>query len=840
MQYIKECLQLIYWALFKPDTLSQHLERITPVNNDRHRPLTIYDVFSNYDNSLAAPCLKRYVKQVWWINVLLPICIIFFLGLFYNFFWVNFEEIISPIVELYEGRRTEYFNWPRCSIFLLGWIFMLLFSLLEKVLKLEWALAISEWAEEISEEAWWIVLFLNLLVLFGYREFFVNILFPLLLGLLAGGSLLGGGVIGGVIAGILGGSFGVSGMLAVSGTVGGMLGAISIDRNGLLLEGDTKEDSKLIVSLMLSITTLCLITISLVDSLFNAALVGMFFAWISLTFLFTGFKVYFWLPELFWTILLKFSALSPARRLRLLPTQFDQLIILPLPFMPDFIAQAYQENQVAARQTIDYLITSTNQQKAAQKAMGLIAVEECSRCRKAKDIAAIRDQLSWISNQQSPGLTACLDISQDVIAALEASSLYRKAQQLDKVIPKIDRQRNALAAVSAREATSFGSVLDSWQRILETARRTLHEQAAQSDEIPQVYLAGPALDPNRAGPLFKGRRDLFRQIETLTLSAQHPTLVMHGGRRSGKTSTLNYLPKWLPSDILPLLIDGQSLAATSTLAGFAEDFAEQLTRSAHKVHALQLPTLESIKQSDDSFVRLRRWLDAIEQNIPNKTLLLCLDEFERLDEIVQTTGSRVPLNFLRHLIQHRDNWTLLFTGALTPEELPAYWSDYLINCQTLRISYLTEADCLELIQQPVEDFPDIYPAAVAQAIWNLTGGQPYFTQLLCHELVEQLNRDKVKTVRMNDLQTVLPAVFERGYQVFREFWESLTQEQRDLLKAVAANQFPSEEAATAAPLLIRKEILAQEESQEERGWSFRVPLIQQWIVNNGEGGLIGK
>ncbi len=68
-----------------------------------------------------------------------------------------------------------------------------------------------------------------------------------------------------------------------------------------------------------------------------------------------------------------------------------------------------------------------------------------------------------------------------------------------------------------------------------------------------------------------------------------PGLRPEQGRRSGKTSTLNYLPKWLPSDILPLLIDGQSLAATSTLAGFAEDFAEQLTRSAHKVHALQLP-----------------------------------------------------------------------------------------------------------------------------------------------------------------------------------------------------------------------------------------------------------
>ncbi|MCI5119392.1 MAG: AAA family ATPase, partial [Candidatus Electrothrix sp. LOE1_4_5] len=296
---------------------------------------------------------------------------------------------------------------------------------------------------------------------------------------------------------------------------------------------------------------------------------------VGVSFILGVLRFYFWLPELLWTTFLKFAPILPAHRLSYLPFYYDQLIILPLPFIPTFIAQAYQENQAAARQTIDYLITSTNQQKAAQKAMGLIAVEECSHCRTAKDIAAIRDQLSWISDQQSPGLTACLDISQDVIAALEASSLYRKAQQLDKVIPKIDRQRNALAAVSAREATSFGSVLDSWQRILETARRTLHEQAAQSNEIPQVYLVGPALDPNRAGPLFKGRRDLFRQIETLTLSAQHPTLVMHGGRRSGKTSTLNYLPKWLPSDILPLLIDGQSLAATSTLAGFAEDFAER-------------------------------------------------------------------------------------------------------------------------------------------------------------------------------------------------------------------------------------------------------------------------
>ncbi|MCI5147072.1 MAG: AAA family ATPase, partial [Candidatus Electrothrix sp. AR3] len=241
-------------------------------------------------------------------------------------------------------------------------------------------------------------------------------------------------------------------------------------------------------------------------------------------------RIYFWLPELLFLFFLKLTE-NPLHRLRLLPPQFDQLIILPLPFMPGFIAEAYQENQAAARQTIDYLISSTNQQKTAGQAILQIAAQELSSCQTASEIAAMREQLNWLPNPLPPGLAnhlpACLEISQDINAALEASSLYRQAQQLEQVCKKITRQRNGLAAASAREATALGAVLDSWQKILETAQRTLQEQARHDDEIPQVYLAGPSLDPEKAGTLFKGRQDLFRQIETLTLSAQHPTLVMY-------------------------------------------------------------------------------------------------------------------------------------------------------------------------------------------------------------------------------------------------------------------------------------------------------------------------
>ncbi|WPD21469.1 MAG: ATP-binding protein [Candidatus Electrothrix scaldis] len=797
MQYIKECLQLLYWIYFKPYTLKRHVQEICPEINNPYRD----NIYRRSAEAKANPRLKRYDEQIWRLTVFVPIAAVFLSA-----------PLAEGVARFIAGDDALQFNWWLSSFFLIGWLpGQMIVQTIQNTVgeKIALRAAIS---------AIFLLYFSESLVTHFIADVFTSkAVLGVAVGLVAG--IPGGvlfGVAGGMVAGV---AFGVE----LGGTTGFAFGiAIGICA-GVLFRAENDVVGYMTISVL----------VSMLSGIFFKAVFGVEREMEIFIFCIFGMlRIYFWLPELLWLSVLKLLPLQPVARLPVLPPRFDQLIYLPLPFIPTFIAEAYQENRSAARQTIDYLITSTNQQKVARKAMSLIAAEECRHCRTTGEIASLREQLAWLSEEPSPGLTACLDISQDVTAALEASTLYRQAQQLDKVISKIERKRNALSAASAREATSFGSVLDNWQGILETARKTLREQAAQSNEIHQVYLAGPALDPNKAGPLFKGRRDLFRQIETLTLSAQHPTLVMHGGRRSGKTSTLNYLPQWLPSDILPLLIDGQSLAATSTLSGFAEEFADLISKSARKVHSLKLPALASVTTSDDPFVTLRRWLDAVEQAVPDKTLLLCLDEFERLDEIVRSTDSRAPLNFLRHLIQHRERWTLLFTGVLTPEELPAYWSDYLINCETLRVSYLAEADCLELIQHPVEDFPDIYPTPVAHAIRDLTGGQPYFTQLLCHELVEQLNRKKAKTVQMDDLQTVLPAVFERGYQVFREFWQSLTDPQRALLRAVAEAKTPSEEAMRAAPVLVRKEVLAQQNG----GWYFRVPLLRRWLVE-GQGGL---
>jgi 2-phosphoglycerate kinase len=71
---------------------------------------------------------------------------------------------------------------------------------------------------------------------------------------------------------------------------------------------------------------------------------------------------------------------------------------------------------------------------------------------------------------------------------------------------------------------------------------TSTNQIIQSPEIRQVYIAGNSLDPATAKNRFKGRIDIFREIETMALSEHPPVLLLYGGRRTGKTSALKYLP----------------------------------------------------------------------------------------------------------------------------------------------------------------------------------------------------------------------------------------------------------------------------------------------------------
>ncbi|MEB3178685.1 MAG: hypothetical protein VKL59_06615 [Nostocaceae cyanobacterium] len=59
-----------------------------------------------------------------------------------------------------------------------------------------------------------------------------------------------------------------------------------------------------------------------------------------------------------------------------------------------------------------------------------------------------------------------------------------------------------------------------------------------------------------------------------------PVLLLYGGRRTGKTSALKYLPEKVGASLVPLLVDVQGAASATTLLGLAENLATQIIASA--------------------------------------------------------------------------------------------------------------------------------------------------------------------------------------------------------------------------------------------------------------------
>ncbi|MCI5122871.1 MAG: hypothetical protein D3908_17125, partial [Candidatus Electrothrix sp. AUS4] len=327
----------------------------------------------------------------WWLKVLVPVAVICFYALSaegISFFFV--ETIASP------------FRWWVSMSFLLGWLIGMLIIRAVKnktgetsVLLLFIAttalgmasLSLLSYDSPIYEAAVWVII----------------------------------GIWGGVSLNVFSSTY----LVLTYGVIGGILFSIPLEWqlnipliilvNAILCVAFSTESSGMIERLIWLATG---IAMGIVVGVTNGMIFGVAG---GVSYILGVLRFYFWLPELLWMFLLASWPAKATVKLSWLPPHFDQVIIFPLPFLPGLIAEAYQENRAAARQTINYLIFSTEQQKSAWRAISLIAAEECHRCQTVRDIASLPEELAWLSEQPSPGLAACLNISQDVTAALEAS-----------------------------------------------------------------------------------------------------------------------------------------------------------------------------------------------------------------------------------------------------------------------------------------------------------------------------------------------------------------------------------------------------------------------------------
>lgn len=559
------------------------------------------------------------------------------------------------------------------------------------------------------------------------------------------------------------------------------------------------------------------------------------------------FRVPFYLLELPWAVFILFlSRLNPLRApsyLHLSPIYFDEVIWLPLPFLDRHLVLIAEQDREAGLEEIAYVARSFCQGWAAQAALLELAARDLEAASSLPQMAQAEKVLAWLPKEPEALPRGAYEAFQGIWevtltsgSVMASTSRYRKVMELEKARARLDDLRKSIAFTRGGVAARLGPAVEGWRDVIsaELARLTAEEEV---EEIPQVYIAGPPV-PGEEKRLFVGREDLFRTIEDILSSPfRKPTLMLHGQRRTGKTSLLLQLPRRLGPDVVPAFVNMQRAANVEGVSGLLYNLARAVAEEAHRSRGLRLPSLAQQDLAVEPFIAFDEWLNEAEKALGERVALLSLDEFEKIEERIERIGTE-SLDFLRDLIEHRPRLVLLFSGSHTLEEMGRRWSTYFINVQPLKVSYLKEADARQLITNPIDDFPLNYEEEAVERIIAATRCQPFLVQLTCQELVNFLNSQRRRFAQVKDVEAALEEALVRGEFHFVEIWNTADPLEREVLTAIAKREdgpltfqdlwreTGREEVQLRGALerLCRRDLL----EHEDEGYRFQVELVQEW------------
>jgi AAA+ ATPase superfamily predicted ATPase len=517
---------------------------------------------------------------------------------------------------------------------------------------------------------------------------------------------------------------------------------------------------------------------------------------------------------------------------------WDERQHLPLSGLENYLVLLAEHYPTEGQAAIDY-VSTTQQRWAAQAAQIELDARRLQNCESVIAISEIHHgAIGELTGPANSLLRSLSSISQDVVAALRQTSPYNQRLVFKEVEERLEGLWRELTRSSEKYAERFRPIVDSWRMIV--AARISNHLTEHEGEIENPYVIMLPLTVQQK--IFVGRIDISKRIEQFLRQPVCPPLLLYGQRRMGKTSLLKNLVQLLPSSYVPLFVDLQGLASLSRdEIAFFYGLSHEMKFSAQQ-SGYHLPSLSRDTLNMDPFIGFIEWLDEIEVILKNNKLLLMLDEFETLNQafVDKRLNESMILGFFRHLIQHRSRLKILLSGSHTLEEFKQ-WASYLINVQTLHISYLKETETQRLIEQPIADFGLAYTPEASQRVVELTRCHPCLVQMLCYEIVMLKNEQPAKIrwiAQITDIEEAIPMVLNSGSAFFASIeMEQIKPRSLPVLHFLAAQgektivsyaqlaaNFPEQLDASLQNLLQRELI-----EMVEEGYRIQVELIRRWF-----------
>ena len=363
--------------------------------------------------------------------------------------------------------------------------------------------------------------------------------------------------------------------------------------------------------------------------------------------------------------------------------------------------------------------------------------------------------------------------------------------------------------------------------------------------IMNPYIVG---NPIRSSEMFFGRQDDFEFIKRkLETGDKSYIFVLCGERRSGKTSILfQILSGRLGENFIPILVDMQTMAGLKNEIEFFEKFAQE-TQKHLKV---KTDIDKYFKTTDSSFNSFTKFLNDIYTKHVNKHILFLIDEYELIEaKISEGSLKENFIPYLAGLLESDMKLSFIFTGSTKLEERKnKMWQILFAKSLFRNVSYLSRDDTLRLIQEPVKGKIE-YNLETLNIIYRLTAGQPFYTQVVCQNIVDYVNQTQNNQIQEENLEIIINEILENPLPQMIYFWNSQSDDKKlifsllaellenpnewitavDIIKQSKQRKFGLELNEKSINMTMEALFHTQHLSKSQSGYKFQMDLFRRWI-----------
>jgi ABC-type branched-subunit amino acid transport system substrate-binding protein len=284
--------------------------------------------------------------------------------------------------------------------------------------------------------------------------------------------------------------------------------------------------------------------------------------------------------------------------------------------------------------------------------------------------------------------------------------------------------------------------------------------------------------------LFIGRKGVFQFIEE-NLKQGNQVILLPGERRIGKSSLLKQIPNFVTLTdfvFVPFDLEYHNPEPLSTVLQYlATEITDYCNQNLNQVTP---PTTQELENNLDIFTD--KFLPQIYQALGGKKLVLLLDEFDSFTTGNSQSAVKKFFPYLKSIIGSQLGLFIIIGLGRNASDLtklqklfkePPYY----------KIGLLDDADGKTLITQPAQGRLK-YSEDALQAILELSGGHPYFIQIICFTIFGHARNQEEWNVTRKDVESIINKAIESAEGGFSWLWDGLSIPERVMFSAIAETQ----------------------------------------------------